>query len=136
MLSYYVAFLRALYQIHQNNHWKCKGTDFYSNHLLFQRLYEETSDNADSAAEKSIGIFKELDTAPELISKIISKYLSNDNLLEMSLEAEKDFLDYSRKLYLELKADDDMTLGLDDLIMSISNSHESHVYLLEQALAD
>lgn len=137
MLSFYVSFLRALYQIHQNNHWKCKGTNFYANHLLFQRLYEEVVEDIDIAAEKSIGVFDELDVNPGLITSIVEKFMPekfDGDLIQSSLAAEEEFLKASRKLYLDLKSEDNMSLGIDDMIMSVYNKHEGFVYLLKQAV--
>src|SRR5690606_13112426 len=98
----YVAFLRALYLIHQHSHWCTKGDNFYGDHLLMQRLYESAAENADQAAEKAIGIFGQdsisLADQSRNIFKILSKY-NNENVLENSLNAEEDFLKLSDKLY-------------------------------------
>lgn len=135
IMSTYVAFLRALYRIHQDAHWKAQGESYYANHLLFQRIYEATSDSVDEAAEKCLGIFDELDSKEELQSSIVQSFEKRyENLLERSLMAEEAFLKLSEKTYETLKKNDVMTLGLDDMIMAIANNHEVHVYLLKRAL--
>lgn len=137
LISLYVAYLRALYQLHQNAHWKTKGSGFYGNHLLFQRLYEGTQETVDEAAEKALGVFGELKESNETIKEIVNKFnvenFDND-YIQASLKAEQTFLALSQTLYNQLKNLKAMTLGLDDLIMSIANRHEVHVYLLKQAL--
>ena len=134
LMSFYVGFLRALYNIHQTSHWKTKGNDFYGNHLLFQRLYEATQQSADEAAEKTIGLFDELKNQNEIIKTICQKFSSEDNYVKTSLEAEQAFLKLSKAIYDKLKSSNVMTLGLDDLVMAIAGRHEVHVYLLKQSL--
>jgi len=137
-LSTYTAFLRALYLIHQNNHWISKGHNFYSNHTMLQRLYESAQENADKAAEKVVGLYGSdsiniLDQASD-IKKFMSRY-TDKNPLVNSLNAEKDFLKAAQKLYDMLSEADELTLGLDDLILSICSDREEAVYLLQQALS-
>jgi DNA-binding ferritin-like protein len=134
IMSLYVAFLRALYQILQEAHWKSTGTEFYGNHLLFERLYSATQETVDDAAEKTIGVFGELKDYHEIIAELCTKFES-DNLIESCLKAEQMFLAFSQNVYDDLKESGAMTLGLDDMIMSIASKHEVHVYLLKQALA-
>jgi DNA-binding ferritin-like protein len=133
----YLATLRAIYFIHQQNHWLAKGQNFYGNHLLFQRLYESAQNNADLAAEKFIGLFGEdgieLSFQTELFNKIINRYKSlSKNPIAMSLAIEKEFLKLSEDAYNLFKKEGVMTLGLDDMIMSIASNREESVYLLQQ----
>lgn len=134
LMSLYVAYLRALYQIHQNNHWKTKGNDFYGNHLLFQRLYESVQEMADGAAEKTIGVFGDLNVSPEKIAEITEKFNSEDNSVVSSLKAEKGFQALSTMVYDELEKADLLTLGIDDALMANANTSETHCYLLQQAI--
>jgi len=133
---YYLALLRSLYLTHQNNHWLSKGDNFYGNHLLFQRIYESAQVNSDLAAEKFIGVFGSecvsLKDQSEYIYKI-TKNLDDKDPVKLSLSLEKTFLDFSKEFYGQLKAKDLMTLGLDDMIMSIASDREEAVYLLQQA---
>jgi len=138
LMGTYVAFLRALYIIHQNGHWKCKGPSFYAHHLMLERIYKSAAEDADLAAEKTIGLFGSdsinLSAQSKLIQQITERY-SSENNLENSLKAEKDFVILSKKIYNTLKEADSLSLGLDDAIMSISNNREGNIYLLQQSLA-
>ena len=136
MMSLYVVFLRALYQIHQNNHWKAID---YGHHLLFERLYNLVKDLVDESAEKTIGLFGNL-SKQDKVSSIAAqfspdKFKDNEavSCLLSSLSAEKAFQKYATHVYNTLK-DSNMTLGLDDMIMSHVNKSELHTYLLQQAL--
>ena len=135
LMSYYVAFLRALYIIHQNHHWQTKGKYSYAEHLLFQRIYEAIQEMTDEAAEKCIGVYGELEqqNISDIISAII-KGTEDKSYVEISLIAEKKFQDLAKKTYDALKASGTLTLGLDDMIMSHASNSEVHTYLLQQAL--
>lgn len=135
MLNEYVAMLRLITLIHKHSHWKCKAPEFYGNHLLFERIYNNANDRADAAAEKLIGLYGndalKHDTQTKLMNKL-NKYTSEDHI-QNSLDAEKDFISMAKELYDKLKEVGELTLGLDDLIMSQANEAEVSVYLLNQA---
>jgi hypothetical protein len=134
----YIATLKAIYLIHQQNHWLVKGNDFYGDHLLFQRIYESAQENLDGAAEKMIAIFGDdcLDykIQADLLNKLLLKYgkLSEDPVA-CSLAIEKDFIKYSKVAYECFEKEGTMTLGLDDFIMATSSAREESVYLLTRA---
>jgi DNA-binding ferritin-like protein len=137
MLNQYLCLLRSAYIIHQNSHWKCAGTNFYGNHLLFQRLYESAADRTDPMAEKIIGLFGndslDISSHPANISKICLQFDSN-NPFENSLGIEQAICEFLDSLYKSIKESSSMTYGLDDLLMSQRNEAEVSLYLLKQAM--
>jgi DNA-binding ferritin-like protein len=136
-LNNYVCLLRAAYLIHQNGHWKCSGGNFYGNHLLFQRIYESVSDRTDAIAEKIIGIFGNdaLRTKkhPSRMSEICDKF-TDENPLVNSIEVEKMICLALENIYDEIKESGNMTMGLDDILMSQHGDAETSIFLLRQAL--
>lgn len=134
----YIASLKAMAQIHQNSHWLTKGDSFYGDHLLFERLYNSTLENLDLAAEKFIGLFGDdclnYNLQVELLNKVLVKYKDISNPVEMSLAIEKDFVKLSADSYNCFETEKQLTLGLDDAIMSISSKREESIYLLQQIL--
>lgn len=136
LTNLYVAYLRAIYLTHQNSHWVSKGKEFYGNHLMFERIYKSSSEDADAAAEKMIGVFGDDALDPKLQSQFISKLLekvSGEDPVETSLNVEKQFLEFSTKFYNTIKSEGKMTQGLDDMILTIANNREGACYLLGQA---
>jgi len=138
-LCIYVAYLRCLYLIHQNNHWTCKGKNFYQYHLLFERLYSSAQSDADMAAEKIVGLYGSgtlsLAAQSECIGTILTKLKpSADDLVKLSLDAELAFAAYSEKLYGLMKAEKSFSLGMDNMMMSIYDRREEARYLLSQSL--
>lgn len=135
LCCHYIALIRCVGLVHQNNHWKTKGANFYGNHLLFERLYNSAVKDADGAAEKLIGVFGDevldLNMQAQMIGKILEEF-AEDEPIETSLAIEKKFLEFSQKFYDAVKEDDKMTLGLDDFLMTTASSREESVYLLQQ----
>jgi hypothetical protein len=112
---------------------------FYGDHLLFERLYKSTLENLDLAAEKFIGVLGDqclgYDLQAELLHKVLLKYKNLEGSpIQMSLEAEKDFLKFSKDAYNCFEEEGKLTLGLDDMVMAIASDHEGAVYLLQQSL--
>lgn len=136
-LTFYIAFLRSMYLFYQNAHWQCSGPNFYSLHLLFERLYGDVAKSVDEAAEKAIGLYSkeivDLAQAIQMMEKIIEKYpTSSGNFLELGIQFEKDFAKIATKIRTELNEGSELTLGLDDMIMSQINESENRIYLLKQ----
>lgn len=135
----YIATLKAIALIHQHNHWTTRGATFFGNHLLFEKLYNSALEDVDSAAEKFIGLFGDdclsYDLQTDLLHKVMSKYKNLEGSpAELSLAVEKDFLKFSKDAYNSFKEEDRLTLGLDDMIMSIASNREESAYHLQQTL--
>lgn len=135
----YVASLKAVSLIHQHNHWTTKGHTFYGDHLLFERLYKSTLEDLDLAAEKFIGLFGDsylnYSLQAKLLNSVLLKYNNlEDEPLALSLSVEKDFLKFSKDAYNCFEEEGRLTLGLDDMIMSIAGNHETATYLLQQTI--
>lgn len=136
----YVATLKAMALIHQHNHWTTNGEMFYAEHLLFERLYNSVLEDLDLAAEKYIGLFGDEALDYKLQTELLSKVLLNYNKLEgspveMSLAVEKDFIKFSNDAYECFDEQGELSLGLDDMIMSIASNREEAAYLLQQSLS-
>lgn len=136
----YIATLKSMVLIHQQNHWISKGDYFYGDHLLFERIYDSALENLDTAAEKFIGLFGseclDYEFQVELLGKVMLKYKNlKDSPAESSLNIEKDFIKLSKEAYNCFEQDGKLTLGLDDMIMAIASEREEAVYLLQQKLS-
>lgn len=137
-----LALLRAVYQIHQAAHWQVKGTTFYGDHLLFQRLYEAMTPEIDAVAERAVGISAD----PRLIEPVaqadaIAAYVedirysvedvaTNKDLISVGLQAEQYVLDALDEILSQQTSQ-----GTQNLLQGIADTHESHVYLLQQRLS-
>lgn len=139
MAALYIASLKAMALIHTHNHWTTKGNDFYGDHLLFERIYKSALEDLDSAAEKFVGLFGteclNYDFQTTILNKVLSKYkILSKKHADMSLAIEKDFIKLSGDVYNCFDDEGKLSLGLDDLLMSIASNREASVYLLQQKL--
>lgn len=140
----YLAIMKALATYYQHAHWISKGEPFYGDHLLFGRLYESMGDQIDGFGEKMVGMFGDASVSANVIVALMCDILEgtsdmSDNTLglELTTEAlklEKLFLDKTKTLYKDMKEAGSLSLGLDDMLMSLANEHESATYLLGQRI--
>jgi DNA-binding ferritin-like protein len=139
----YVAMHRMMLLMYQHVHWVTKGTSYYADHLLFERLYNKIAGEIDTVAEKAIGLSSEKSVCPITMTKLSLDLMQNifpkfdvmgepHDLVEQMLNMEIVFLEQNEKFYDKLEEEDSLTLGLDDLLTSIHSSHEENVYLLKQ----
>jgi len=133
ILSSYLSMLRAMFILHQQNHWDSLA---YQEHLLFQRLYEDVHEMVDEAGEKIIGLCGHaiFENEEDLAKKFVPRVKTFSSLIESSLNIERAFQNIAQNVYDTIKEKEMMTLGLDDQIMNHCSRSENHIYLLQQAL--
>lgn len=133
-----LAKLRLLALYYQTAHWQVKGSLFYQDHLLFERLYNAVNDEIDGVAERGVGFTGERGTVnlndslkkiSEAAIKLPFECSENIHYVNASLLMETDLLTYLDK------NQDFGSVGVKDLLASLANAHESNVYLLKQRLA-
>jgi hypothetical protein len=150
-LATLVACLRAVYQIHQSNHWTTKGTWYYGDHLLYQRLYEGILPEIDGVAERAVGMgaiemMRSLPQARQTLAfcemfceenKAATPYAISGSsvdpnaLASRSLQAEL----FLVGLVEEVEGMAGTTPGTSNLLQGIADKHEGHIYLLNQRLS-
>jgi DNA-binding ferritin-like protein len=141
-LTYHIAWLRVLSIWFQHAHWATKGSTFYGDHLLFERIYGEIAGEIDGLAEKAVGLTGpdavDTHTACKLIGEMLASYPSPSRASEATMIAAtglaivKDYMHTVEETYKGLKESGSLTLGLDDLLMALHNKLEGFVYLLKQ----
>jgi starvation-inducible DNA-binding protein len=143
-LKKYLSLMKALQNYYQHAHWISKGEPYYGDHLLFEKLYGSLGEQIDALAEKMVGLggdhFVCIKTIMSMTAKILSHLPFMDEntlgyeLAESGLKLEKMFLACTKNLYNKMKEDGSLTLGFDDMLMSLYNEHEGNVYLLKQRI--
>jgi len=154
-LGVFLDLLRSLYFLQQTSHWQASGNSFYGDHLLYKRLYEKTLEHIDSVAERAIGMGNVdlVDTRHSL--RNMPKFL---DALELAVEvpfspseeqeeiakplktakrsflAERSFILAGEKLMSDLEKKGLLTRGLEQLLGTILDDHESFCYLLKQRI--
>lgn len=136
LLTALLGLLRAMQWNHLTSHWQIAGDTSYGDHLLFQRLYEKTVEETDGLAEKLVGTFGVLTVDAQeqshLMSLALNRFSEMEDPVERALHFERVF-QISLKLCLEeLEATGQLSIGMDDLLRTMANDHETHIYLLQQ----
>ena len=144
-LKKYLACMRTVHLYHQHAHWVSKGVPYYGDHLLFERLYDNLTNEIDSFAERAVGLTDDDVACPITVTGMAFKNLKSllpdfnpsghpDDTVRGALRIERYFLKTTNELYDTLKESDKITLGLDDLLMELYSAHEANIYLLQQRL--
>lgn len=132
-----LAALRASYLLYRTAHWQASGDAAYGDHLLLQRIYEETDKHVDQVGERTVGYFGEgavdLMDQSGRVAEWSAEFSKDPDTLQASLAAAKRVRSLLEQTYQILKKDSQMTLGLDDLIMALASAKDEHIYLLQQA---
>jgi len=128
------AYLELAYMFYQSAHWQTHGSEFYADHLLFQRLYEGVREEIDQMGEKLVGVYG-LDQVT--LTTRLKNISTLSNFLNMEV-GQKTYITTAikleTKLLEQLKTADtlDYSPGVKDLFAGFANDHEGHLYLLTQ----
>lgn len=150
-LSMVLTFMLALSHVHQTHHWQTAGQSFYADHLLFERLYNESFDFIDQVAERAVGIYGVGSVDPFLQATGVQMVVAfvcghtKDDTMQPSLEAHTPELMVERSLRGEVKflkvleasiqalgEFGKLSPGTSNLLEGVSDKHETFVYLLRQ----
>jgi len=140
-LSDVLAHLRAAAHVHQTHHWQTRGKEYYADHLLFERLYNDGQPFIDQVAERAVGGgsvdlvdgLKQVDKVGEIVHKM---YATAEDMVKRSLAAENMVLEVIKAAINTLSSADDISYGTSNLLEGIYDMHETFVYLLKQRNAD
>ena len=135
-----LATLRAQEQLYFTSHWQSAGSNFYGQHLLFERLYDAQSDQYDALAEKLVCTCgKEIVDPLKQITiekDLLTDWVKTENAVERGLASEKELQGQIKSTYDYLKENNELTPGLDDYLLALSNEHDTNSYLLGQVEGD
>jgi len=141
-LGVLVAVLRAAALVHQSHHWQTYGTAQYGDHLLFERLYNESVGFIDQIAERAVGTGGDAAVCPKLQADMIPVLVRHwcrspapPTPLEMvgqSLEVERCVVDCLETARSRLEDRGALSSGTDNLLQGVADKHEEFVYLLQQ----
>ena len=142
-LAVVLACFRAEAMIHQAHHWQTRGSSYYGDHLLFERVYGEVNGFIDRIAERAVGSGQEILVQPLMqISHMVafSKLFYSDAPVqptpeEMPLLSLRALLKSSLLLqvvYTSLEQKGLLSNGTDNLLQDVADKQESLSYLLKQ----
>ena len=130
------AALRAEHQLFWTYHWRAKGSSYYGDHLLYQRLYEARVPEIDRMAEVIMAVGGPSAVDPMrswvAVSEIIDrseKLGPNDAARGVALVADAlNRIDAANTLL----GSDSRTLAINNVLAGIADKHLEALYLLRQ----
>jgi DNA-binding ferritin-like protein len=142
-LGVLVASMRAAAMVHQSHHWQTRGDTFYGDHLLYERLYNDSLDLIDRVAERAVGAGHRLLVHPVVQASQVGalvKFFSGDIQTDpgpdqyavTSFLTELYLLSILGLAYKSLEATAMLSNGTDNLLQDVADKHEEFVYLLRQ----
>ena len=135
VLQNLLAALRGAHWSHWTSHWQTIGPEFYGDHLLLQRLYEAIPLEIDNLAEKLVGYYGADAVEPICQAHIMIEFLKfqeEKDPLVRALHVEEFLLAFFNDVFKLLESQNELSLGMNDFLAGIANSHETFVYLLRQ----
>lgn len=137
-LASLLASLQGAALLHQTHHWSTKGRAFFADHLLFERLYNESLELIDQVAERMMGL-----GAPSILAttqaRIALMFVQQcgtpqtpDEMVSSSLKGEMAVLTLVDRVIAAFDQSNNLTHGLSNLLEGVADKHESFVYLLQQ----
>jgi hypothetical protein len=138
-----VAVLRAAVLVHQSHHWQTRGDTFYGDHLLYERVYDDSLDLVDRMAERAVGSGNRLLVHPVIqanqVGALVKFFCGDiqtdptpDEYAVVSFMTEVYVLSFLGMAHEALKAASLLTNGTDNLLQDACDKHETFVYLLRQ----
>ena len=145
-LGIFIDLLRALSMLHHTHHWQTQGSQFYGDHLLYQKLYEMADGQLDMVGEKAVGLGSPELVMPKHSLENMRRYIKavedtdimdapSLKMAKRSLLAEKSFITAGELLMKQLESKGLLTRGVEQLLGTILDQHEANVYLLKQRVS-
>ena len=144
-MSQLAGLLRGMELWYHGAHHATRGASFAGDHVsIYGPFYDFLNDEVDSAIEKAVGLTNDEEmSCPQLVTalalQVICKYpspvvLTSLALASTALQFEKDYIAFVEVIYKELEAAGCLSLGLNDMLASSANSHQDHIYKLQQRI--
>ncbi len=133
LLNREVANFGVLYIKLHNYHWYVKGTQFYTLHPLFEKLYDEATEHLDTVAERMLMLGgKPAATLKEFLElATIKEATGTETTNDMIKELIKDFELIVKELDEVFEIGDEVTK---DMVIGIQSSFQKHIWMLKTYL--
>jgi hypothetical protein len=136
--------VRAIQLWFHSAHLVSKGVGFEGDHEIYSEIYEAAEAAFDAYAERAIGLSgQERVASPKHLARGVYEKLrfwpeiADSDSLSIAVGAFNIAKNHIQKItvtYKQLKSSGELTLGLDDLLMSDASDWETIVYKLQQRI--
>jgi starvation-inducible DNA-binding protein len=134
LLNREVANFAVLYTKLHQFHWNVKGVRFYQFHALFEKLYDEVTENMDVVAERILMLEGQpLSTLSDFLKfTTIKEGLGNESDMQMINQIIYDFTTIDEELKEAIKVAqnlvDEVTV---DILIGIDSALQKHLWMLK-----
>ena len=129
--------LHGLYLMYRSAHWTASSATSYSDHQLFQRLYEPIPDEIDTLAERLVDLCGVESVCASSIADgtadVVARMSDDVCMLTCCWNFEQELIDCC-ECCLALLEQQGQSLGWNDFLGGVVRQHEQHVYLLCQRM--
>jgi len=147
-LSVLLAALRAAAMMHQTHHWQTRGGHSYGDHILFQRIYDDSLPFVDQIAERAVGAgtvhnvshMAQMRHVATIGTECLYQGVQTadpgaSQLAWLSLRAEAKLLVLITLVRRVLEQSNHLSDGTDNLLQGVADKHEEFTYLLKQRVS-
>ena len=142
-LSTILVWFKYVSDVVKDAHWTTKGTNFYGDHLMFERVYESIYDMIDPLAEKVIGLSCEKAVDLQTITSQVSELVASDLVSQTQIPTQitvghcvikhlVDLIELIDTLMEQMRQRGGMTRGVDNMLSGFLDKLEENVYLIKQ----
>jgi len=135
-LSPVLALLRAAHFLHQSTHWTVRGSNFFADHQLFDLLYNALPEEIDTLAEKMVNQAGEDSVNPAtqvaMMHQSLGFWLLHPDPIQRAIQIERDIQEAVVAARKSMSEQGLLTVGLDNFLAGLADSHEKALYLLGQ----
>jgi len=143
-LTAYIGFLRGAYHWFHSAHHVTRGVGFPGDHELYSDIYTNYIGLIDGTIEKAVGLSNIESCAAvmptlSIALQVVERWpcptgLTSLGIASTAFQIEKEFIGVTEELFSALESAGQLTLGLNDFLAAIANSHETFVYKLQQRM--
>jgi starvation-inducible DNA-binding protein len=137
-LSDLLGALQGAALVHQTHHWSCRGPNFYADHQLFERLYNESLEFIDAVAERIIGLGRDAILAVQQAGTQLQFVQSIpflpgvEGMVQISLQAELAVVGLIAQVIKGAENNGTLSDGTSNLLEGAADKHETFIYLHKQ----
>lgn len=130
-----VYILEALNVFYNSAHWRSKGSLFYQDHLLFQRLYDGISDEIDELVELIIGFTSDDSfVEPKLFNEKVQFYTPEGGADSKTNLIRAQGLEEALIAQISAFSEREVGVGIYNQLAEIADHHTRNLYLIKQTL--
>ena len=115
-------------------HWNAKGNTSYSDHLLLERIYTKLDKNIDKLGERHAAYFGPVSFAD--VMQLPGGRLSETMASLLALLKSIQVISSEARKSLDSGVSPESRDGLDDYFMSLNNTMDTFIYLVQARLAN